>query len=214
MKTTITLLILILVTPVFGQDTDFDQADSLARIEFSYETLDSNAVRLLNKKININTRSFFDYYSGSSSRTRLAYCTNNKNKWTSILLPFENVTLTEFKQINIDKKGLAELEIKGASQDYGSGGGTGIRWLIIINIDSVPTQILKIFYGCWDESFGDRENNGQGHYYKEYERKITVSENGIIISPLNKKKYPFEECGLTEIPSGTYILNGGEIRKK
>jgi hypothetical protein len=132
------------------------------------------------------------------------------------LLPF-NRTTNNFSLVNLDKKGQAELIIKGEISDYGSGGGWGVKGMIIINIDSIPTQIFRILYGCWEDSFGDRKNNGEGSYFNLYEREIRITDNSIIIGSLDKTQYTdylINGCGLTEIPSGTYIMKAGQIRKK
>ena len=191
--------------------------DSLTVIKLEYEILDSATITMFGGPLrnihfpNIVSYEIMSYESGRE--IKLAYYTVDKNKWTAVSLPF-NRTTNNFNLVNLDNKGQPELIVKGVVEQYGSGGGTGIRGMVILNIDSIPTQIFKIHYGCWIESFGDRHNNGEGRFFKEHEREIKITDNSIIIGSLDKKQYPFYECRLTEIPSGTYIMEAGQIRKK
>jgi len=211
-KSILTILLLTLISAVYGQDNDFDVPESLATVRLEYEILDSIAITMLdNTSRNIHFPNIVSYES--EGEIKLAYFTVDKNEWTSVLLPF-NRTTNNFNLINLDKKGQPELIVKGEIVEYGSGGGTGIQVMLIINIDSIPIQIFKIYYGCWKESFGDRHSNGKGRYLKKYEREIKITDNSIIIDSLDKTNYPFEECGLTEIPSGIYIMEAGQIRKR
>jgi len=195
----------------YKESSDFGTPDSFATVKLEYETLDSTTIIALNPRRNIHFPNIVSYES--EGEIKLAYFTIDKNEWTSVFLPF-NSTTNNFNLVNLDKKGQAELIIEGEIANYGSGGGTGIRGMVIINIDSIPTQIFKIYYGCWIESFGDRHNNGEGRFFKEYEREIIITDNSIIIGSLDKKEYPFYECELTKIPSGIYIMEAGQIRKK
>jgi hypothetical protein len=212
MKTLTTILILTLTTVAYGQDNDQVESVSLSIVKLEYEILDSAAIKTTNPLINIHFPNIVSYYSQDG--IKLAYYTTDKNRWTSFLLPFSEQT-NDFDLVNLDKKGQSELIVKGDIITYGSGGGTGIKGMLIINIDSVPTQIFKIYYSCWEESFGDKNNNGAGAYTNSYTRQIKITETTIIISPLDKKKYPAEtDCSLTNIPSGPYVLVSGRIRKK
>ena len=211
MKTITTILILALTTVVYGQDNDSNMPDSLMTVKLEYEILDSISIKATNPLINIHFPNIVSYYSKDG--INLAYYTTNKNQWTSVLLPFSERT-NDFNLVNLDKKGQPELIVRGDILTYGSGGGTGIKGMLILNIDSVPTQVFKIYYSCWEESFGDKTKNGEGAYTKLYERKIKITGSSIIVAPLDKKQFPFDSCGLTEIPSGTYIMDNGKIRKK
>ncbi len=212
MKAIAIILLLTLTTVVYAQNSDLDMPDSLATVKLEYETLDSIAITMLNNPSrNIHFPNIVSY--DSDDGVKLAYYTVDKNKWTAILLPFSRTT-NDFSLVNLDKKGQAELIIKGENACYGSGGGTGIKGMLILNIDSIPTQIFKIYYGCWEESFGDRTNNGEGRYIKQYDRGIKITNNSIIIGSLDKRDHPFDDCKLTEIQSGTYFMKSGQIQRK
>jgi hypothetical protein len=212
MKTLTTIVILTLTTVVYGQDNYQVEPDSLSIVKLEFEILDSAAIKMTNPLVNIHFPNIISYHSQEG--IKLAYYTTDKNRWTSFLLPFSEQT-NDFDLVNLDKKGHSELIVKGDVLTYGSGGGTGIKGMLIINIDSIPTQIFKIYYSCWEESFGDKNNNGAGAYINSYTRQIKITETTIIIAPLDKKKYPAEtDCSLTNIPNGIYIMDSGRIRKK
>ena len=212
MKTIIALLILAWTTAAYGQHKNRGVADSLEALKMEYETLDFAAIKAHNPLINVHFRNVVTYQD-KAGKIRLAYYTTDKNKWISVSMPFSERT-NDFNLVNIDGKGQPELIVRGEYRKYGSGGGTGEKQMLILNIDGDPVQIFNVFYGCWEESFGDRENNGAGGYYNKYERAIAVSEKGILISPLEKRKYPESGCDLTEIPAGNYVYENGQIKKK
>ncbi|MDR0800941.1 hypothetical protein [Fluviicola sp.] len=201
------ILLLALTTVVYGQDSDFDMPDSLAVVKLEYETLDSAAITALLPLTNIHFPNIVCY--PSEDGIKIAYYTVDRNKWTAFLLPFSQWT-NDFNLVNLDQKGQPELVVKGVIADYGSHGGSGLELMFIINIDSIPTQIFKVSYGCWEEMFGDINTNG---WIKGYDRKIRITDNSIIIGSLDKKYQPFHWCGLTEIPGGTYMMDAGQIKK-
>jgi hypothetical protein len=212
MKTVSTIFSLFLTISLFGQGIDFESPDSLATVKLDFDILDSNAIKATNPLINIHFRNIVSYYSKDG--IKLAYCTTDKNKWTAFLLPFSERT-NDFSTYNLDKKGQVEIIVRGQILNYGSGGGTGDEWVMIYNIDSVPTQIFKVHYGCFEESFGDKNNNGKAAYTKGYTRQIKITDTTITISTLDKKKYPRDtDCTLTNIPNGEYIMESGQIKKK
>ena len=212
MKTISTIFSLCLTISLFGQGVDFESPDSLATVKLDFDILDSNAIKATNPLININFRNIVSYYSKDG--IKLAYCTTDKNKWITFLLPFSERT-NDFSTYNLDKKGQVEIIVRGQILNYGSGGGIGDEWVMIYNIDSVPTQIFKVHYGCFEESLGDRNKNGEGAYKNGCTRQIKLTDTTIIISPLNKNKYPAgTDCTLTNIPSGKYIMESGQIKKK
>jgi len=210
MKTVTTIYFLILASCLSGQDI-LEQPDSLAVIKLEYEILDSNSLKAKDPLINTRKRNVVTYYSDEG--IRLAYYIKDPDKWISVLLPYDERT-NNFNFINLDKKGQPELIVKGDIRNYGTGCGTGLNWMIILNIDSIPTQIFKINFGCWDECFGDRNNEGEGGFYNSYERNILLSKKGILISPISEKIDDVNHCELTEIPAGLYIMKDGKIELK
>lgn len=209
--TTIIFLALTLVTYVYGQNSELETPDSLSAIKLDFEILDSNAINRKQPLRNILFPNIVTYHSEDG--VKLAYYTTDNNKWTSFFLPFSDLT-NDFDLVNLDRSGQPELIVIGEDKNYGSGGGTGVTGIVILNVDSIPIQIFKVYYSCFEESFGDRQNYGEGNYFKKYERYLRIKANGIIILPLEKDKYPFSECNLTEIPPGIYVMDNGKIIKK
>ena len=212
MKTNTTIFILIFSTILYGQDNDFVKPDSLAQIKIDYEVWGSTTMKQLSDGIIIdkkfpNVRKYF----ASERGFNIVYPSKDTSKWFA--LHFYNFS-SNIQLINLDNQGQPELIVKSADYSYGSGGGTKSEWIVVINLDSVPTQILKIYYGCYIEDYGDKTKNGQGASSELYERQIKIKKTSIIISPLDKKKYPYNSCSMTEIPSGTYIMENGRILKK
>ncbi len=193
---------------LYGQDNNFYMPDSLAVVKLSYETLDSNAINTAQPWINMHLRTIVCL--NTDEGVKLAYYTTDKNRWRAFLLPFSRWT-NNFDTCNLDKIGQPEIVIKGVIAEYGSRGGTVIAGMVIINIDSIPTQIFNVLYGCLQESFGDMTQNGET---TSFQRTINIENRAIVISPLDKRKYPFSQCRLTEIPTGTYRMTGGQIRRK
>ena len=135
---------------VFGQNEEFLQADSLAIIQLKFNTLDSNGIKAMKPvKCPIKSIVFF----GSQDGINIGYYTSDSNKWTTFLSPFTRFPF-EVDTINLDRKGYYEIVTRGDIAEYGSGGGTNISSMVIINIDSIPTQLFEVNYGIMLESFG------------------------------------------------------------
>ncbi|MFK7907451.1 MAG: hypothetical protein AB8B69_20110 [Chitinophagales bacterium] len=190
-------------------NTDYNFADSLSVIELEYEVLDSNVIVNKNLLINHGYCNLVTYYDKG---VKLAYYRATTNDWISIALPFSERT-SDFELIDFDKNQQPEIIVRGEILLYGTGGGIGRKGMLIFNTDGVPKKIFEIYYGCWEESFGDRNNNGQGYYYNDFERDIKILNTSIIISSFDKKKLPYYECEdeLTKIPNGAYIMQEGEF---
>jgi hypothetical protein len=223
-KGIITTVTLLLSISVFGQfDNEYDTTDSLKTVPLDYEVIDSTAVRHLLKYTENIRRNWFNILE---PKRKLIYYTNNKNQWTLVSLPFESAywSVSDLEEINIDRKGKPEIILKGYYQvDY----QISVLWLKILKIDSAPTQVFNIFYGCQqtysetirltDSIEGDMIVHPPAHEELLYMRDISISENGIIISPdpLEDGGEPLPDvCRLTKIPSGKYILKDGRIQKR
>src|SRR5688572_18298346 len=107
MKIVITLIIWTFSTTIRGQEIDIGVPDSLETIKLEYETVDSMAIIKRNPHKRIGNIVSYDNY-----RTKLGYYKTDRNKWTSVSLPFSGQADT-FYFINIDKNGGQELIIKG-----------------------------------------------------------------------------------------------------
>jgi hypothetical protein len=209
MKTLLTLLLLICNTFVYAQDRSAElEPDSLAVIELEFETLTAADIKSKSPVVNTNLHNVVTYQTEDGSI--LSYYIADKNKWISVVLPF-GLNISDVKFINLDKKGSPELIIKGGLYEYGTGGGMQELVMIILTINNIPKQIFKVSYGYVDESFGDKSKDGEGGYYRVYERKISVTEHGVIILPNIKRMPSFVR--LTKIPSGTYAMKNGLLRK-
>lgn len=210
MKHIYTLLFTFLSFSVFAQDEKNVTADSLSPISLEYELLDSSAVRRtfacsIPKKFSFNRE---------GDHVTLIYSKKYRNSWIVIRLPFSATSISG-ELINLDQRGEPELIVCGEIIEYGSGGGTRKKYMMIINFDTDPTQLFNIVYGFTEESFGDRLNNGEGAYYNVYERKITRIENFISIEPIDEDYLNlFSDFPLTQIPAGNYIMKKGEIIKQ
>lgn len=140
--------------------------------------------------------------------------TLNGATWIRIPLPFNLVDTAAL--INIDKRSVPELVIKGEYGDYGNGGGDVQGSLLIFNLDNSPTLIFNMLNICIEESFGERHDEdhlGEGAYSNYYERKVKIENDGITIYPNTKNSFP-ELCYITRIPSGHYKLNNGQFIKE
>lgn len=213
MKYIYTLLFTFVFSSVFAQDEKNTTADSLSKIMLEYETLDSSAVR---RKLACKIPDKFSFIKEGEYVT-IIYSKKDRNSWIVIRLPFTATSISS-SLINLDYRGEPELIIYGEITEYGGGGGIRKKCMMIINFDNEPAQLFKVFYGCTEESFGDRLNNGEGSYYNVYERKITLTSNIITIEPIKPVDETFlntfADCSLTQIPAGNYLMKKGKIIKR
>jgi hypothetical protein len=218
MKTVISILLIFLTTTISGR-TNNSIPDSLKVIKLPYTILDSSAIEGITGPSYVNgycVHSCKDYayflHGGG-----ITYRTSDRNRWTSIYFPtlidsFFSIdnAVTDVKFINLDKKGQPEIIIYGdiarwIPQIDDSLAMKRNKVMLIINIDSVPTLLFNVYYGWTDETKTS---------YKQYERKIEIKGNVIIISKQESNPCPFTKCKLTQIPSGSYIMKSGQIIKK
>lgn len=212
MRLLIVFILLCFVVVVYGQEPEPNKPDSLTPIKLEYKLADSAEVWERAPLINIHFPYLVSY--SNANGTILAYSNNNGKQWVCFPLPFTEPT-NNFRLINLDGKGKPELIVTGEVLNYGSGGGSGLTGMVIINVDSVPTQLFKVFYGCRVESFGDRNQDGAGAYTLVCERHITIPNRKIIVGAMPKpSKELMEEgdCYLTALPKGTYVMKKGRIQ--
>ena len=177
-------------------------------MKLPFEILDSNQIKQTDPMTKVSLHNIVCF--GSEDGVKLAYTTADKNKWIAVLLPF-TTPVVGIQSINLDDEGQPEIIVDGSVMDYGSGGGRQTGEMLIINVDSVPTQIFHIAHSCMEETFG---RNDATPNVKAYQRKIMVRQRQIKIAPLNKKKIPNPECEISTIPAGIYIMASGKIKKK
>lgn len=202
---------LLLSLSCHAQDLDELPADSLAKVELPFEIIDSATLRSFNPLYNFRIPNIASYRSGESAQ--FAYCNKDRNKWFTFPLPFDEPTNT-VELSDLDGNGRQEFLIYGSERNYGSGGGSTLEHLLLITTDSIPLQVLHLVYGCGEESFGDRSNNGAGAYNLNYSRKIQVLQNAIVIEAPQPSKHIPEYCPITNIPEGTYTLENGYLIRK
>ncbi len=216
MKKLFTLLIIILATAASGQNSNPVDTNCLAIVNLKFEKLDSNAVKsigftLLNSKY-LNILSYI-----KKGHIRLAYYTKDKNNWTSIELPFSEVT-NDFGFIYSSDSSASGIIVKGNIGKSENRGRSEFRThtyvMVIINIRSTPTQILKINYGCDEAQIAFDGARDQASFFHKYERKIEVTEKGVIISTPERKLFSFKGSILSDIPDGTYIFDGPGLKKE
>lgn len=188
--------------------------DSLAVVPLAYQVLDSQQVAaLISEYMDINNLMSFNYSKGGLHY--FAFRRGNINNWLSFEVPYEDdCNISDVDRANLGTKGEEQWIIKGECRNYGGGGGTGTKWLIMVNIDTVPKRVLKIIYGCFEESFGDRQNEGEGRYYIENARRVAVIEDAIAIGIIDREDPAFDNCELTNLPSGFYTLQSGRMVKE
>lgn len=194
----------------FGQKEE----KSLDVIPLEYEMLDSNQVKAIGILKNLNDPcNFFTYPSPSDpSKSRIAYFTTDKNKWTSALLSVSYLKSVTFYQINLDKKEQEEIVVKGEIVSGCSQGTYNEDVLMIINIDNSPKQIFGVYYACSSLYFGELKSGEERN--SRCEREIKISEDGIIVSPFLKNKKPFGSCVMAQLPDGSYSMKDGKIKIK
>jgi len=226
LQQTVTFLLLIFGWTILGfvqTDNDFDDNNPFEHRQFHFTTLDSNKIKTIIPKINIQKTNAICYRDSYLADTiRLAYSIKDKNKWVSFATPFHNNVIPGTQVINIDNKGQPEIIIDGTIfYDGFPHGEHHNQAIIIFNIDSIPTQIFKIFYRCYEfMTYPD----GQGNYDFVYERKVKIAKGKMTIEKLIPKSLDkdkdeqeiqfINDCHLTDIESGTYKLINGQFRRQ
>ena len=199
----------------------FDDNNPFEIRQINFTILDSNKIKKVVKNINILKTNIICYRGSFWEDTIIiAYSFKDKNKWVSFNTPFHDITY-DYKLINIDKKGQPEIVVNGTiiydDWPYGERRNDAI---LIYQIDSIPTQILKLFYRCSEFNVGDRNNKGEGASDYASERKVKI-ENGVLIV---EKYVPnildsngqtlMDDCHITSIEEGTYKLINGQFKRK
>ena len=80
--------------------------------------------------------------------------------------------------------------------------------MLIVQIDSVPTQLFLVNYRCRMDLFDPSGQSGPQKISGEI--KIKIENRKIIIGKPSEQ----DECGLTKIPEGVYTMYQGNIGKK
>lgn len=204
----ILLLLMACIANAQKQDEQYLQAFKPQALPFKY--IDSSG--LFSKKFKIHPKFPNIAIFEAINQINVAYCLKDKNKWLEIQNEkIEFVMGHQFEKL--DTSGLPELIVFWQEFNYNKSGGTSTDWMSVIKLDSIPTQILKICIGCNEEYFGNKDKNGEGSFYNSYLRAVKVSKNGILLSAINKKQYPYPDCPVSAIPKGTYKLMDGQIIK-
>ena len=137
--------------------------------------------------------------------------------WYGIHLDYEHIKID---LVNLDNKGKPELILNCYAYAYGSGGGNRYGAFIVINIDSIPIELMNVKFSCFEEAFGhiNVDNSITTQAYSEsFERNISCKNRSIIVTPNNLtklkkfKKITGVECVLTKIPSGIYTMIDGRL---
>jgi len=215
MKKFVIIFILVLTNTLFGQEINKADSNSLATVKLKYQILDSNTVKLIAFQLtNSKYTNILSYKS--KGQVRLAYFTTDKDRWTSIALPFSEET-NDFSFINLGSKESSALVVKGMVTKSEKRGRSEHRShtyvMLIININSAPIQIFKVNYGCDETEIPYDGANKNNYNYNKYERKIEVTDKELILSSPDKKAYSFENCNITEIPDGTYTYDGVKYKR-
>ncbi|HOY31178.1 MAG TPA: hypothetical protein PKW80_04800 [Bacteroidales bacterium] len=216
MRILITFVILAFVTAVSGQVSNPDDTTGLSVVKLKYRVLDSNTVRNISYPLTNSKYSNILSYS-DKGKIRLAYFTNDKNKWTSIALPFSEVT-NDFKLISPASGSETLLMVRGIKNSTENHGRSVHRTnnysMLIIKADGAPVQIFKVSYGCDETEIPNDGENESVYDYQSYKRTIEVTEKGITItSPDHVMSIPCS-CPLTAIKDGTYIFTGVGVQKE
>ena len=210
-------------------DFDYDDSDPFEVRQLTFSILDSNQIKSLlkNKRIQSSKRyskniiCYQDSFSpNSEEQVYIAYNLKNKNHWISFPVPFHDITY-DYRLINFDNKGQPELVTSGIIQ-Y-DGWPRGYRYngaIMIFNLDSIPTQIFKLFNGCIETNIGGPPTD-EGAYEVEIERKVKIKDRNLHIESITydttneNNKYVFKEfCHFTDIQPGTYKLLKGKFIKQ
>lgn len=208
MKGALTFFLIILSGLLNAQLLDSDSITCCSIIQFEYSIIDTAHLKNSSMLRNIKVSDVISYNDTlGAGGSRIAF--KRGNKWLSFNTGKDKTN--DFRWINLDDKGAAELILKGIDLKYGSGGGCGFKWIKIINVDSIPTQLFDLTYGCFCEDFPKNESsNGYGC---GYERKILFKKRSFTIGsvPLGSEKC---QCALLPSWEGTLLIKNGRIVRK
>ena len=216
MKLHISIISLLFATVVFSQNKIAEDTNCLAVVKLKYKILDSNAIKAIEfSMINIEYINILSYIS--KEHTYVAYYNGDKNKWISFQVPFTEVTNDfEFVYPASNKGNL--LIVKGMKTKSEIRGRSEYRVhnnkMLIINIDKEPTLIFEATYGCDAAVIPSDGANKANYSYDKYERKMNLTDFGLIISTPVNNGTPPEGCKISDIADGTYLFDGVELKKK
>lgn len=211
---------LLCIQSAYGQiDFMYDTKESITPVALRYDTLypanieanKSNAV------INLACPGVVTYQR--SAWSSLAYRLTNSDKWIAFDLDF-GAPPRDFRLIDIDNKGKKELFIRGYTLSPLSGDHCVKRnTLMIVSIDSLPMQLLKVVTSCKDTLI-DSEGNGEAvpQSYMgtktAYRRNVILQGNRVIIPEPTLNNQPFGDKNKRNVPAGTYTLKEGRLTKE
>jgi hypothetical protein len=221
-RLSIIFFLILTAVKVAGQDVEFVSSieptplafDSILFQEMS-ETYTNDLHKIGNDFILIAESSLIN-----NAGSELYFKKDFSDYWYGFHLDWNHVKLDT---VNLDRQGKAEILLNCEGCSYGKGGGSCEGAFIVINIDSIPMQLMNVIVYCRVEQFSRFYGNDtipcEG-FYEEYRRKISFNDNSITIYPNDVKRIrAFEDkvggmsCGLTPIPSGQYKLIEGQLRK-
>lgn len=203
------LLLLSINSHTLKAQENLTEGDGFEVMALHYELLDSN--QIAGEIKNLVAANPEVAYLGDF---RFAYYQPKIHNWVVFQLSFDWPPI-QYKLLDLDSNGHLELVVRGENANYGSGGGTGLKTLVIVELGLNPTQVLKLGYACYEESFGRKEHDAE-RYYHQYGREITISEHKLIVAPLDFGDYENGDfaCRLNPIKEGTYVLDNGRFSLK
>ncbi|PJA08704.1 MAG: hypothetical protein COX70_03025 [Flavobacteriales bacterium CG_4_10_14_0_2_um_filter_32_8] len=143
---------------------------------------------------------------------QFSYVTDIDTIWNNFIVPINFISFTSTASINLDNIGREELLIKGLVK-FNNGIDTTIqKVLLVFNIDSIPTQICKIIYGCIPLTL---YNEATYSIWDDDENcSSSIVMDGLVIS-IEKKNKNSERlcCDSNFIVAGKYIMESGQIKQ-
>jgi len=216
MKQYLTIAALLLTIAVFSQNKTIEDTNCLAAVNLKYNILDSNAVKAIEYPL---TNSEYDNILSyvSKGHTYVCYCIGDKNSWTRIEVPFTEAT-NDFSTVFPASNQGSKLFIKGTVGKSEIHGRSEYRVhnykMLIINIDKDPIRIFEANYACDATVIPFDGADKSAYSSKKYERKIDLTDYGLIISTPAQNETPSDGCKISAIDDGTYLFDGVELKKK
>jgi hypothetical protein len=126
---------------------------------------------------------------------KIAYKTDNGNKWYSFATPFKDLPIVlNSKLIDFDGNGKPELVLDGetSSQIYPHG-QVGDRTTIIYQLNTIPVQVFKFCHSCNLGDMGTMSSNYSDAFEFTSKQDIEIKDKTIIIGKLPIISYESDE---------------------
>jgi hypothetical protein len=140
------------------------------------------------------------------------YDTKNNSIWNKFKMPIDFIPGSQSSAaIDLDSLGEKEFIINGLVKSYLDKDSVVQKVILIFDINSKPTLIFRLIYGCIPLNIYDKTNYTVWETTKNCDMNVEIDKNSIRIS---NSILHLGCCNQNRIENGFYVMKDGQIIKR